>query len=153
MNKTVYLRDEDVPVWEKARELAGDKLSPVIIAALKVFTAEREGTQKGFERIVLEFDDSEDDYLPKKKAFMGRWIIPPQEPYSVTDEKDTQYYGAIAETAKGAFVVFERAETAEESKCKFAVFKTISEGAKEEFNYLFREAIKRRGVPVEELDI
>src|SRR5665213_110800 len=51
VNKTIYVRDEDVPTWEKAKGLAGDKLSPIIASALKRYVAEEEWKQKGFERI------------------------------------------------------------------------------------------------------
>jgi len=81
MNKTIYLRDEEGPVWERARELAGDKLSPVIVTALKHFVAAKEAESKDFERIQLDFDDSDDHNLPKRKAFYGRWVFPPSKPY------------------------------------------------------------------------
>jgi hypothetical protein len=154
MNKTVYLRDEEVAVWEKARELADDKLSPIIVKALKSFISEKEATSKDFKRIVLEFDDSDDGYLPKKKAFYGRWVISPEEPLQTTEDGDVVYIGALAETAKGAIVVFERIQYEDATgRNKFKIFASLSEAAVGEFNYLAREAVKRRGVPVEELDI
>ncbi len=42
MNKTIYIRDEDAPTWEKAREASGGHLSPIIMAALKQWLAEQE---------------------------------------------------------------------------------------------------------------
>ena len=49
MNKTIYVRDEDVATWEKAKDLAGDKLSPIIAAALRRFVAQQEAAAQGFD--------------------------------------------------------------------------------------------------------
>jgi len=153
MNKTIYLRDEDVAVWEKAKEIAGDKLSQVIVSALRQYVGENEAQKQGFERIVLEFQDAEKGHLPQKKAFYGRWITSPKQPTRVTDEGDSVYYGAVAETQKGNIVVFEREETSETVEHKFRVFASFEEAAKTEFGYAARAAFEKRGVPVEELDI
>jgi hypothetical protein len=155
MNKTVYLRDEEVPVWEKARELAGDKLSPIIVAALKSFISEKEATSKGFERIVVAFNDSEDYELPKKKAFYGRWIFTPGHPTEASDDDDVKYFCAVAETAKGGVVLLERRESENlDSPFKFRVFSSFRDAAADPaFRYAVQEAVERRGVPVEELDI
>ena len=100
MNKTLYIRDEDVPLWDRARELAGDKLSPVVVESLKRFVAEEEARPKGFERIVLEFDDAKDNGKPKRKAFSGRWIYSETEPLEIDDEQgESRYVFCIAETA------------------------------------------------------
>jgi hypothetical protein len=156
MNKTVYLREEEAPVWERARELSSDKLSPVIISALKRFIAEKEAQQQGFERILVEFNDSEAFGMPKKKAFYGRWICGPEDPVEVSDEDgDRTYYASVAETAKGSVVITERSED-QEGRCgfKFRAYPSIEKAAADkEFNYAVHEAVKRRGVPVEELDI
>jgi len=156
MNKTVYLRDEEVPVWEKARELSEDRLSPVIITALRRFIKETESGKQGFERIVVEYKDSEEFDLPKKKAFYGRWIIPPDKPFEAySGHGDTAYYGSVAETAKGSVVVVEKKEgLLTDTKCKFRVYPTFQDAvADSEFRYVVREAFERRGVPVDELDI
>lgn len=81
MNKTVYLPDDEIETWEKARKLANDRLSPVILQALKEFimTKETEAAEAaGFERIEIAFDDADDNHLPKRKAFRGKWLIPPR---------------------------------------------------------------------------
>ena len=78
MNKTLYLPDDEAEIWEEARRLANDRLSPVILRALKEYIVSREAEvaeAAGFERIELEFEDGEDK--PKKKAFRGKWIYPP----------------------------------------------------------------------------
>jgi hypothetical protein len=66
MNKTIYLPDEEAETWEKARRLANDRLSPVLLKALKEYVAAKEAEAAGFERIQVEFEDSDDYGLPKR---------------------------------------------------------------------------------------
>ena len=155
MNKTVYFRDDEVPLWEKARELSGDKLSPVIVEALRQFIAKVEAQAKGYERIVVEFNDAEDHNLPKKKAFCGCWIIDPKQRYRVDDEFEVTYFAAVAETGKGGIAVTERAEHLERGTLfKFRAYPSVQVAAADmEFRYAVHAAVVQRGVPVEELDI
>ncbi len=156
MNKTVYLRDDEVSIWEKARELSGDKLSPVIVSALRRFVAEKEALPRGYERILLEFDDAHDHNLPKKKAFFGRWIITPEKPLRLRDEDghEEDVY-SVAETAKGAVVVAKYTEDYDRrTGTKVWVYPSFTDAAANvEINYPVRKAFEQRGVPVEELDI
>lgn len=36
-NKTIYIRQEDVKVWNEAKELSGGKLAPIIMSALREY--------------------------------------------------------------------------------------------------------------------
>jgi len=156
MNKTIYLRDEEGPVWERARELAGDKLSPVIVAALKHFIAEEEHKPRGFERIEVKFSDSKDHGLPKRKAFYGRWIFPPSKPIEVTSQDESYVHAySVAMTAKGN-AVFLRWKSDHEGRWGdiFCHYASLAEAAADpEVNYAARRASDEIGVPVEELDI
>jgi hypothetical protein len=156
MNKTLYLRDDEAPIWDRARELSGDKLSPVVVNALKRFVAEKEAQAKGYERIVVEYNDALDHRLPKVKAFYGRWIINREKPYELRDEdgREGDFY-SVAETAKGNLVVYKHTESEEASwGHKLLIYGSFQEAAADrEVNPAIREAVKRRGVPVEELDI
>jgi hypothetical protein len=154
MNKTIYLRDEEGPIWERARELAGDKLSPVIVVALKRFIADKESIPKGFERIEVPFHDFDDHDIPKVKAFYGRWIFPPLKPIEQFDDFATYFY-AVAITGKGAAVIFSWIESDEHRRrYQFQVYPSLGEAAAhQEVNYAARRAIEAIGVPVEELDI
>jgi hypothetical protein len=157
MNKTVYLRDDEVSVWEKARELADDKLSPIIVAALKRFIAEKEASAKGFERIVVKFNDSLDHQLPKIKAFYGRWILDEQNPARIpdlhNDERGEAF--AVAETAKGNVAVYMwREDSKDRWAYRFVVYPSFEKAAADpEVNYAIRKAVEERGIAVEELDI
>jgi hypothetical protein len=159
MNKTIYVRDEDAPVWDRAKELAGDKLSPVIMDGLKRFVTEKEAEEaemKGFERIVVRFNDSEDRAIPKAKAFNGKWIFPPTKPFKQSNEQgDNLYYSAVALTAKGAAVFYTWEEDHEGRGCYgFTVFPSLEDAAGEQrVKWAAIQAMEVLGVPVEELDI
>jgi len=162
MNKTIYLPDDEAETWEKARRLANDRLSPVIIGTLKdyIMTKEAEAAEAaGFRRIEVSFEDSDNKHLPKKKAFIGEWIFPPGEPLrlqSTSPFTDSTAY-AVALTAKGNVVVYMwkgEAESEYRSSERFLVFASFEEAALDvNVNYAIREAVRKRGVPVEELDI
>jgi len=84
MNKTFYLKDEEAAVWDRARELANDKLSPVIVAALRSYVAEQEAQIKQMDRIVIRYNDKATDDRPTAKGFYGKWLITPEDPYCPT---------------------------------------------------------------------
>jgi hypothetical protein len=167
VNKTIYLPDDEAETWEKARRLANDRLSPVILGALKeyIMTKEAEATEAaGFERIELECDD--DKGLPARKAFYGRWIFSPGKPLRVWKDAG-QTLGnsyAVAYTAKGSVAVYmwrhendydpDIGDFEATSDYKLLVFRSFEEAAQnQDVSYAVREAVRRRGVPVEELDI
>lgn len=159
MNKTLYIRDEDTQVWDRARELAGDKLSPVIVAGLKSFIANKEAEEaesKGFGRIEVSYNDASEHGIPKRKAFSGKWIYTPDEPLELASEDGITIFSyAIAQTAKRNFA-FLSWETDWEGKgnYRFQVFPTLeAAAANKNLNAAARQAIKKLGVAVEELDI
>ena len=152
MNKTIYLREDEAPIWEKARELSNDKVSPIIVAALKRFIAEKEAEKKGFERIVVNFRDANENGIPKAKAFYGKWLIPPDEIYYPSD--DWPGVASVAITAKGSVVIYSKNKNNDREV--FAIFldlsSAISLGDGIE-RLAATEALVRNGVPIEELDI
>ena len=154
MNKTIYLRDEEVPIWERARELANDKLSPIIVSALKRFVADTESQGKGFERIEISYKDSQDHGLPKIKAFHGKWIYDLQNPYPIANRFGTCFY-SVAETTKGNFVFFINDEEEERSNnYEFLVYPSLQAAAADpKVHGAAINAMEKRGVPIEELDI
>ena len=52
-NKTIYVSDGDLPVYQRAQELAGDNLSAAIAAALRRYVDVEEGRREGFDEIVV----------------------------------------------------------------------------------------------------
>jgi hypothetical protein len=162
MNKTVYVPDDEAETWEKARKFANDRLSPVILQALKEFIMAKEAEASeaaGFERIEIEFEDADHNDLPKRKAFRGTWVFSPGEPFRVTDDEDDQVVRsfAVAVAAKGNVVVLHWGTVAGVRApyyTRFHVFPSFEMAAEDaNLNRAIRAAIKKRGVPIEELDI
>ena len=158
MNKTVYVAEEEAGTWEKARGLANDRLSPVIVKALKEFilTKEAEAAEAaGFERLEVAFDDADDNYIPKRKAFRGKWIIDPDNPLRIRESEGAMNAFAVAVTAKGQVVVFHWVQGKQYAyNHRFRVFPSFQAAAEDrDINVAVREAIRRHGVHVEELDI
>lgn len=162
MNKTVYLRDEEVPIWEKARELSGDKLSPIIVTALRRFVAEKETEPRGFERIEFHYNDIAKHGIPAAKAFIGKWLVPPEDRFAdayeelTKDDTSPHIYYALAITARDNVVVctcssWDKAKLIGRS---FDVYDSFESALAGKVSYLLvTEAMARRGIPVEELDI
>ena len=159
MNKTLYIRDEDIEIWDRARELAGDKLSPIIVAGLKRFIAEKEAEEaerKGFGRIEISYNDAGHHGIPKRKAFTGKWIYSLDEPLRFSSEDgDKTWYYAIAQTSKCNFAFLSwEGDWEGMSNYRFHVFPSLEAAAADnDLNSAARQAIKKLGVAVEELDI
>lgn len=52
-NKTIYVSDDDLPLFTRAQELVGGNLSGAIVTALRRFIDVEEGKQAGYEEVVL----------------------------------------------------------------------------------------------------
>ncbi len=161
MNKTIYIRDEDVPTWDRARDLAGNTISQVIVAGLERFIREKEAeavAAKGYERIVVAYADADAEGTPRRKAFYGNWVFAPNKPLEIGSE-DAIWLScfALAMTAKGHVVVLSWSEergTEKMSWRQFRVFSSLEEAVMNKAaNGVAREAIQKLGVPLEELDI
>jgi len=48
-NKTIYIRKEDLPIFEEAEKLGGDSLSAVIAEAVKRFVSVKKAEAGGME--------------------------------------------------------------------------------------------------------
>ncbi|GAB2648866.1 EXLDI protein [Nocardia goodfellowii] len=53
-NKTIYVSDDDLPLFARAQELVGGNLSGAVTTALRRFIELEEGRQEGYEEVVLE---------------------------------------------------------------------------------------------------
>ncbi len=108
--RNVYVRDEDEDVWERAEKLAGEApMSRIITDALRAYVSGREGAP--MQRLAIETMNGGEVLT---KAFIGRWLISPDEAYRSEHEGDirleTQVRAgttfAVGETAKGNIVVY-----------------------------------------------
>jgi EXLDI family protein len=76
-NKTIYVSDDDLPLFERAQELAGANLSSSIVQALRRFVELEEARQKGFNEITVIVNS---EGAHRRKRFIGqrlvRWLQP-----------------------------------------------------------------------------
>jgi hypothetical protein len=160
--RTIYVREEDQPIWEKAKEVIGESLSTHLTNYLRTVVASQKAAAQGAERILLSFRD---DGIPKTKAFYGRWLISPDDPFEHRERDDEgniipdfgpDYY-AVAVTAKQNIVVFNFGEQKEEGKFNWGlvrVFESFEQANSSKLPYgLIATAMEVLGVEIEELDI
>src|SRR5437868_14670674 len=70
-NRTIYVADADMPIFEKAQKLTGDNLSAAIAHALRAFVEREEAKQSGFEDITIQVGRGR-PFL--QKQFRGRLL-------------------------------------------------------------------------------
>ncbi|MGW0811015.1 EXLDI protein [Nonomuraea sp. NPDC002799] len=66
-NKTIYVSDDDLAVFQRAQELAGGKLSAAISSALRRYVEAEEGRKSGYEEIVVQVGQG----AGRKQRFLG----------------------------------------------------------------------------------
>jgi hypothetical protein len=162
--RTLYVREEDQAVWDKAKEVIGDSLSSYLTTHLRSVVASHEAAARGKERIVLTFPD---EGILRTKAFYGRWLIPPDKPFEKWewnsfrndyDRSEPPTLFAVAQTAKNRIAVFRFGDRKDDGT--FTWGNLWSFDSFEEANLdshipsdLIASAMKVMGVQVEELDI
>ncbi|MFD1052468.1 hypothetical protein ACFQ1S_46215, partial [Kibdelosporangium lantanae] len=73
-NKTIYVSDEDMPVFRRAQELAGSNLSAAITAALRRYVEIEEGRLAGYDEIVLPVGiDNAGRKVRFSGVLLGQW--------------------------------------------------------------------------------
>jgi EXLDI family protein len=104
-NKTIYVSDDDLPLFERAQELAGANLSSAIVRALRRFIELEEAKQRGLEEIMVIVNSQG---AHRRKRFMGqrlvRWL---QE---TPGGKGTQILN-VYRTARGQYALHTRTIT------------------------------------------
>lgn len=74
-NKTIYVSEDDLPLFERAQELSGTNLSSAIVRALRRFIELEEARQRGLDEITVLVGTAG---IHKQKRFMGtrlaRWL-------------------------------------------------------------------------------
>jgi len=108
-NKTIYIREADADVWQRAEQLAGDSVSALITEALRRYVEEEELKERtGMESIEVELWGPED--MPYQAAFVGRWLLWPDENETRTGEPgyDAGAYYGVALTRRANIAVYIR---------------------------------------------
>ncbi len=108
-NKTIYVRDEDISLFEEAERLGGDSLSSVIAEALRRFVATKRAEQQGMKEYnltvgVLRSQGADDT---RKVRFVGRLLAEAEVLTGQTssrDDRGTDY--RIYQTQGGKILVW-----------------------------------------------
>jgi EXLDI family protein len=73
-NKTIYVSDGDLPLYQRAQELAGGNLSAAIAGALRRYVDLQEGLQGGFEDIVVRVGIGSGRKVRFTGVLVGEWV-------------------------------------------------------------------------------
>lgn len=101
-NRTIYIADADMPLFEKAQKLAGDNLSAAIAHALRAFVEREEARQGGYEDITIKVGKGH-PYM--QQQFRGRLLA--KRHIKVANEMRILIMN-VYQTAKGRFAVYTR---------------------------------------------
>ncbi len=101
-NRTIYVADADLPIFEKAQKLAGDNLSSAIAQALRYFVEKEEARRSGFEEITVKVGKGR-PYLTKQ--FRGRVIAKRR---IQIQNRARLLTIVVYQTAKGRFAVYSK---------------------------------------------
>jgi EXLDI family protein len=73
-NKTIYVSDGDLPLYQRAQELAGDNLSAAISAALRRYVDVEEGRGEGFDEIIVRVGPGKGRKVRFTGVLLGEWL-------------------------------------------------------------------------------
>lgn len=83
-NKTIYVSEGDLPLYQRAQELAGDNLSAAIAAALRRFVAVEEGRLEGFDEITVRVGPGRGRKVRFTGVLLGEWASSASGRYETT---------------------------------------------------------------------
>ncbi len=95
-NKTIYVSEGDLPLYERAQELAGGNLSAAIVAALRRFVEAQEALRPGSEEVTVRVGLGKGRKLRFSGMLLGEWR-------HYTGSREEQY--RVYRTPKGKFAV------------------------------------------------
>lgn len=104
-NKTIYVKDSDRELWERAERLGGGSVSALLTEALRKYVEESELKERGMETIGLDLGHN--DGTPRPVEFVGRWLLDPEPNETRTTEPGYDggaFYG-VALTKKGRLAI------------------------------------------------
>ena len=73
-NKTIYVADGDLALYQRAQELAGGNLSAAIVAALKRYVDLQEGSREGFDEIIVRVGPGKGRKVRFVGVLLGEWV-------------------------------------------------------------------------------
>lgn len=101
-NRTIYVADADLPIFEKAQQLAGDNLSATIVQALRRFVEAEEARASGFQEVTVSVGKGR-PYVQKR--FRGRLLTKRR---LALGSKARVLVLEVYQTAGGRFAVYSR---------------------------------------------
>jgi EXLDI family protein len=72
-NKTIYVSDGDLPIYQRAQELAGGNLSSAIASALRRYVDLEEGRRAGYDEIVVKVGRKPGRKVRFAGILLGEW--------------------------------------------------------------------------------
>jgi len=73
-NKTIYVSDGDLSLFQRAQELAGGNLSAAIAKALRRYVDVAEGLQEGFDDVVVRVGIGSGRKVRFTGVLVGEWV-------------------------------------------------------------------------------
>ncbi len=73
-NKTIYVSDGDLSLYQRAQELAGGNLSAAISSALKRYVDVEEGLREGFDEITVRVGLGSGRKVRFTGVLVGEWV-------------------------------------------------------------------------------
>jgi EXLDI family protein len=73
-NKTIYVSDGDLPLYQRAQELAGDNLSAAISAAVRRYVDVEMGRREGFDEIIVRVGPGKGRKVRFTGVLLGEWV-------------------------------------------------------------------------------
>ncbi len=73
-NKTIYVSDGDLPLYQRAQELAGDNLSAAIASALRRYVDVEEGRREGFDEFIVRVGPGKGRKVRFTGVLLGEWV-------------------------------------------------------------------------------
>ena len=110
--KTIYVKEADLALWEEAQEKLGESVSSIFADCLRERLAQH-AQQSGVEsmkKLTVTLWNQEDQPVVHQ-AFIGRWLISPEDDFRADDPDPVILWDdgacyAIAETQKGKLAVY-----------------------------------------------
>ena len=109
-NKTIYVREADAELWEKAEKLAGGSLSGLITEAVRRYTEEEDRKEQMKMKTIQTIEPIEVDLGGSRARFVGEWLLDPDPDETRTGEPghDAGAYYGVALTERGNIAVYTR---------------------------------------------
>jgi EXLDI family protein len=95
-NKTIYVSDEDLPLFKRAQELAGGSLSAAIGTALRRYVDAEEGRAEGYDEITVRVGVGVGRKVRFSGVLLGTWG-------RATSTRQEEYH--VYRTRSGKFAV------------------------------------------------